>query len=77
MATCRHCGINSRDPSQPITITKILAPTELGTLHLLQGERVIDMKTVIELKCRCGYSIRGWIDGDTFYGEPDTEHFPE
>ncbi len=75
MATCRHCGINSRDPSQPITIT--IKATELAVLHLVQDGRRIDINATAELECRCGYRILGWVDGDTFLGEPDTERFPQ
>lgn len=76
MATCPNCGINSRDASGPMVIEEVLTAAPLGSFSLSGSQLKFPLHSSLRLSCRCGWSIEGYIENDSFRGKRDTERFP-
>lgn len=77
MATCPNCGTSSRRDPDAFTVTDALLAKPLGTWSLAGAQIKTSAVAVLKLTCRCGWSICGKVSGDSFLGDPATQHFPE
>lgn len=73
MATCPHCGTSEMDA---FTVGTRLVAKPLGSYSISGTSMKVSAIEVAELKCRCGWSILGHINGEHFNGEPTTQVFP-
>lgn len=66
MATCPECGLSSRAEPGALWIEELLTVHDVGS-WLLSGSQMKGPATRnLVLHCRCGWSITGWIEGDSF-----------
>lgn len=76
MATCPSCGVSSRKNPTAITL-EYLFSAEQGRPWSLSDQQI---KALVRgdwrMWCRCGWSIIGRVEGEDFYGFPDTQVFP-
>jgi hypothetical protein len=76
MATCPNCRTSSRTAPDAITVEQVLAARPLGTWSLSGAGMKTSAVATLRMSCRCGWSILGRIEGDSFVGDPDTQTCP-
>lgn len=73
MATCPQCGADSKlDPTFAVVWVMVAQP--LGTFSLAGVQPKVSVREVPELRHeRCGWSVRGRIEGDYFVADLPAE----
>lgn len=69
MATCPECGARSRDDETAFVVEPVLVAKPLGTYSVAGAQMKASAYERLRLRCRCGWSILGHIDGDQFVSE--------
>ena len=77
MATCPSCGTSSRTDPHAFTVTEVLHAKPFGTWSLAGAQLKTVAVAMFRLACRCGWSIHGYANGESFLGDPATQRFPQ
>lgn len=76
MATCRNCGVSSREDPTAMRVELVLDADPIGTFSVAGATMKVTVKESLRLRClRCGWSIGGYYDcvEQCFTGIPETE----
>jgi hypothetical protein len=76
MATCPNCGLRSRDEPDVMVVEEVLTAKPVGSFSLAGAQMKFSATKSLRLRCRCGWSILGRIEGDSFIADPETETKP-
>lgn len=70
MATCPQCGAKSREDPDAFVIERVLVAKPLGTFSVSGAQMKVSAHERLQLRCqRCGWSILGYLDGDSFVAD--------
>lgn len=71
MATCPNCGASSRtDPT--FSVEEVLISKPPGTFSIAGVQTKVVATQTLRLSHSCGWSILGYIDDESFVGDPAT-----
>lgn len=71
MATCPECGTSSRVDPTAITVQEVLVAKPLGTFSLAGVTDKRSAYTRLQMSCRCGWKILGYIEGEYFVADKE------
>lgn len=77
MATCPNCGVRSREVDDAIWVSPVLEARPIGTFSVAGATPKVSATFTLRMYCRCGWSIAGWLEDETFVGQASTQVFPQ
>ena len=77
MATCPECGVSSRQDPTAITVEPVFVAKPIGTFSVAGAQMKVSAYQRLQMSCRCGWKILGYIDGDHFIADPPAPDRPD